>query len=174
MEEFRGVKLMHVLPIALMFFTVVRPVRDWLRQECARALAAGRRGVGPVGVLYVLRTGNFGIPVLEAEVQLREALENLLRVRPRTKELFLGHPALYLALRAQDPKRSWLLPPGRDWAALFSEHLYPHPHLPVGEPAAHTVRMGVRLALGWLVKRIYHWGKRWLRSDSRFGVLRVR
>ena len=41
------------------------PVR-WL-------IAAGCLGL--VGVFYVLRTGNFGIPVLEFEVQAREALE---------------------------------------------------------------------------------------------------
>ena len=28
MEEFRGVKLMHVAPIALVFFSIVRPVRN--------------------------------------------------------------------------------------------------------------------------------------------------
>jgi len=33
MEEFRGVKLMHVLPIALVAFTVVRPVGEFLRRE---------------------------------------------------------------------------------------------------------------------------------------------
>ncbi|WP_461371267.1 DUF5693 family protein [Candidatus Darwinibacter acetoxidans] len=174
MEEFRGVKLMHVLPIALMFFTVVRPVRDWLRREVPVRWLLAAGGVGLVGVLYVLRTGNFGIPVLEAEVQLREALENLLRVRPRTKELFLGHPALYLALRAQDPKRSWLLP-----LAVIGQlslvNTFTHTHTFLWVSLLRTLYGWVfGYALGWLVWRIYHWGKRWLRSDSRFGVLRVR
>jgi hypothetical protein len=48
--------------------------------------------------VVLLRSGNFPvIPVAEIEVMLRRGLEELLGVRPRSKELLIGHPALVLA-----------------------------------------------------------------------------
>ena len=174
MEEFRGVKLMHVLPIALVAFTVVRPVGEFLRREVPVRWLVAAGFVGLLGIVYVLRTGNFGLPVLEVEVRAREALENLLRVRPRTKELFLGHPALYLALRAPGSQRSWLLP-----LAVIGQlslvNTFTHTHTFLGVSLLRTLYGWIfGLLVGWLLWRLYHWGKGWLRRDSGFGVLRVR
>lgn len=49
--------------------------------------------------MLVIRSGNeAGGAVLPGEQQLRALLDRLLVVRPRTKEVFLGHPVLILAL----------------------------------------------------------------------------
>ncbi len=50
-------------------------------------------------VIYLLRTGN-SVPELVSswEIKLREGLEALLKVRPRTKEFLLGHPLMFLLL----------------------------------------------------------------------------
>lgn len=174
MAEFRGVKLMHLLPIALVLFTVVRPLREFLRQEIPVRWLLGLGALGLLGIVYVLRTGNFGIPVPDLEVRLREGLENLLRVRPRTKELFLGHPALYLALRSTNPKRSWLLP-----VAVVGQlsliNTFTHTHTFLWVSLLRTLYGWVfGYAFGWLLWRIYQWGKRWLAGDSGFRLLRVR
>jgi len=50
-----------------------------------------------VAVLLLVRTGNVGLPLAGAEQQLRQALEDRLVARPRTKEFLLGYPALVLA-----------------------------------------------------------------------------
>ena len=49
--------------------------------------------------MMVLRTGNEASgAVLPMEMELRSALDRLLVVRPRTKEVFVGHPILLLAI----------------------------------------------------------------------------
>jgi hypothetical protein len=49
--------------------------------------------------MLVLRSGNQATgAILPMEMELRAALDRFLGVRPRTKEVFLGHPALMLAL----------------------------------------------------------------------------
>jgi hypothetical protein len=174
MAEFRGVKLMHVLPIALAFYTAVRPIREFLKREVPVRWLIAAGGVGLLGVVYVLRTGNFGLPVPEIEVQLREGLENLLRVRPRTKELFLGHPALYLALRSENPRRSWLLP-----LAVIGQlslvNTFTHTHTMLWVSLLRTLYgWAGGLVFGWVLWRLYQWGKEWLRRDSGLRVLRVR
>ena len=110
--EFRGVKLMHVAPIILAFiyglFVNNFPLKgwddfkNWIKQIWYDAipvkyLAAGLFVLAVAGI-YILRTGNFGLPVMELEIKLREALERLLLVRPRLKEFLIGHPALVLLL----------------------------------------------------------------------------
>ena len=54
-------------------------------------------GVGAALLVALLRSGNFTVlPVPNVELELRNALENLLIVRPRFKEFLIGHPALVL------------------------------------------------------------------------------
>ncbi len=51
--------------------------------------------------ILVIRSGHStGMPVLDLEVRLREWLEDTFYARPRSKELFLGHPAFVLAVAA--------------------------------------------------------------------------
>ena len=53
--------------------------------------------IGAAGALLILRSGNFGVPVSGAETHARDFLENMLFVRPRTKEFLIGYPALIIA-----------------------------------------------------------------------------
>ncbi|HSV72795.1 MAG TPA: DUF5693 family protein [Chthonomonadales bacterium] len=114
-EQFVGVKLAHVAPIALIGALAVVGLprvglafaeeRDRLK---AHALAFLRSQVR-VGVLIaalaavvglalvVMRTGNDpGVGVSGLELRIRSLLDLLLPVRPRTKEFLIGHPALLL------------------------------------------------------------------------------
>ena len=105
--QFRGVKVMSLLPVALVGIGAIlqslqigepldwrkqwRNTSGWLR-ACLLLLAV------TAVVIYVGRTGNFVIPVPTLEVRLREFLEDVFPYRPRTKELFIGHPLLILGL----------------------------------------------------------------------------
>jgi len=53
--------------------------------------------VGAGAVLLLARTGNVGLPLLNAEARLRTVLEDVLVARPRTKEFLVGYPGLVLA-----------------------------------------------------------------------------
>lgn len=98
-EQFRGVSLLHLAPIALTAFYVLfyrkalsmAFVRKLLNEPITLLwiLAAGIIGV--VGYYYLTRTGNSG-SVTPLEMTLRTFLENNFGVRPRNKEFLLGHP----------------------------------------------------------------------------------
>lgn len=128
--QFLGVKASHTLPLALgggllwwfrfgaayaagriqvsksLKTILVAPLRFWY--VLAAAAAAG------AFIVYLGRTGNtFIIDVPVVDKRLREAFEAFLPVRPRTKEVFIGHPALVASLYA------WVRSRGRSQLALF-------------------------------------------------------
>lgn len=116
-ERFAGVKLAHLLPVlvaAVVAFagTLGEPV-PW--QEWKRSLAQSCRRIWNTPVLFsyavvglialvmllvvVLRSGNeAGVGVSSLELRFRALLDYILYVRPRTKEIFLGYPALIAAI----------------------------------------------------------------------------
>jgi hypothetical protein len=66
-----------------------------LRYWHVAAIMAGMVGLA----VMVMRSGNSTpVPPSDMEMRLRAVLDHALVVRPRTKEIFLGHPALILAL----------------------------------------------------------------------------
>lgn len=100
--EFQGIKLAVFLPILLAmawFFarflelrTELRKPMTWLGAVCA------------IGLLIALafmsaRTGNDNpAGVSDLELKMRNVLDALLFVRPRTKSFLIGHPALYVGI----------------------------------------------------------------------------
>jgi len=109
LDQFAGVKVAHIIPLALLagyfFFTLPRG-EHWLQRLVRTAGSPVTLGLAAAGgvlvlilLIYVLRTGNTGVgAVLPLEQQFRTFLENVLVVRPRTKEFLLGHPLLLLLL----------------------------------------------------------------------------
>lgn len=173
-QEFRGVKLMHVVPIALVIFSLIRPLRGWLQRSIPVPYLLLAGVLGLLGVVYILRTGNFGLPALGFEVRAREFLENLLVVRPRTKELFLGHPALYLALHSKERRRSWWLP-----VAVIGQislvNTFTHTHTFLWVSLLRTFYgLFFGYLLGWIIFAVLNWAKRRLGSDINLGLLRIR
>lgn len=172
--EFRGVKLMHILPVLLVIFSLIRPLKTWFNKKIPvrHLVLAGL--VGLLGIFYVLRTGNFGLPVPSWEVKMREGLEQILRTRPRTKEFLVGHPAFFLALHSKYPERSWWLP-----IAVVGQvslvNTFTHIHSPLSISLLRTL-YGLIFGyfFGWLFSLGLHLGKRWLQGDHRIGLLRVR
>jgi hypothetical protein len=107
LQQFRGVSLLHLLPIGivalyLLFFSENLSGRERV-QKLKKMLAFNINvlwiviaGVALVGIYYYLtRTGNEG-QASGVEKLFRSFLENVLRVRPRTKEFLLAHPLFLL------------------------------------------------------------------------------
>jgi len=122
-RQFMGVKIAFALPLlATGIYWVLnseqfsdrKKLLDLLNSPVTFAILLCFAIVGGVGAIYILRSGNFGIGVLDIERVARSLLENLMSVRPRTKEFLIGYPALLLgALYYLKGKRSLL------WAFLI-------------------------------------------------------
>ncbi len=107
LDQFTGVKLAHVIPLVLVagifFFRSAAGEGGW-RQQVQHFLDqpilvkfAVVSGVLLVALLiYVSRTGNESAAISDLELKFRTLLDNILGVRPRTKEFLLGHPLLLL------------------------------------------------------------------------------
>jgi hypothetical protein len=110
-DAFSGVKIAFILPmiiVAAYFFLRAKDGKLDIASSFAklRELAAVNitflhvfmiLALASAGALLILRSGNFGIPVPGFEKTARGLLENLLIIRPRTKEFLIGYPALFLA-----------------------------------------------------------------------------
>ncbi|MDD4179398.1 MAG: DUF5693 family protein [Candidatus Margulisbacteria bacterium] len=106
--------------------------------------------IGALGLL-VARSGNFIIPVPGFEKYLRNWLEVILFVRPRTKEFLVGYPALYLAavyyLRGKT-QWLWLLAAIGAIAPVSVFNTFSHIHTPLMVSLTRTFN---GLVLGLLV-----------------------
>ncbi|CAM3695598.1 DUF5693 domain-containing protein [Cohnella lubricantis] len=111
LQQFRGVSLLHLAPIALVALYAVlygygssvrANVVNLLKQPITVLWVAVIAVVGAMGMYYLSRTGNGGA-ASGLELQFRSFLESTFGVRPRTKEFLLGHPiflvGLFIALR---------------------------------------------------------------------------
>ena len=127
-DQFRGVKVATLAPLAVVLLVTVTDLRgttEPLRQWWARLRLQGGRTLGrPVSlaeatvilaalaalIIALMRTGNQPLVApSSAEIGLRDQVESLLVIRPRTKEFLLGHPALMLAVALSlRGRRSWL------------------------------------------------------------------
>lgn len=111
LQQFRGVSLLHLAPIALVALyavlygygtSVKKNVVNLLKQPITVLWVVVIAVVGAMGMYYLSRTGNSG-QATGLELHFRSFLESTFGVRPRTKEFLLGHPifllGLFLALR---------------------------------------------------------------------------
>ncbi len=68
-----------------------------------------------VGYVWMARFGNeSGMEISSVELQLRATLEKVFITRPRTKEIFMGHPAFLIAVLFMLRRQKWLA-----WGALI-------------------------------------------------------
>lgn len=185
--EFRGVKLMHIIPIGLTFVyaalyqqlpfsswsEVKLQIRNWYNASIPVKYLIGAAVVVVLGAVYLLRTGNFGLPIADLEIVARDGIEQFLGVRPRTKEVLLGHPAWYFALATGklQPLIMGLAVIGQ----LSLVNTFTHVHTPV---LISILRGFYGLIFGLVVGRIvlfcYSRVKGRYTNDSRERVLRIR
>lgn len=109
LDQFAGVKLAHAVPLLLVvLYFAFRPrdgtgwltgLRRFLDRPILMKYAAVAAVAAVVGAVYLMRTGNEPTMLVSGlEMKLRTVLEQVLVVRPRTKEFLLGHPWLLLLL----------------------------------------------------------------------------
>lgn len=121
-RQFIGIKAAFVLPIvliavygALIDESRARDMKDkllkWLNSPITIINVLVFVVLVGTGALYILRSGNFGIGVFDAEKVARGLLENVMIVRPRTKEFLIGYPVLFLGMIYYlKGRRAWLWP----------------------------------------------------------------
>ena len=119
-EQFRGVKLAQALPLLILALMFVVQATDGYAEALKsgprrRALWAGAVEVGRAAVRYwhvgailtalvvlailLMRSGNEpAVGVSGLELKLRGLIDSILGVRPRSKEIFVGYPALFVGL----------------------------------------------------------------------------
>lgn len=158
LQQFRGVSLLHLAPIALVALYVflygsasgfwsniqrilVMPIKVFWVVAGVLVLAAG--------YYYLTRTGNGG-SASGLEMKLRTFLETTFHVRPRTKEFALGHPlmllGLFLSLRY--PKWPLVLIVAATIGQLSMVDTFAHIHTPA---ILSTIRDLLGLAIGFLI-----------------------
>ena len=116
-EIFRGIKLTFVLPLVLVAvaflqrFNIVdevrqnvpalRQIKELLEKSVSvKALLALMIVMGAFVVLIARSGHTSGMPVSGLEIKIRNMLEQIFYARPRSKEIFFGHPAFMLAFAA--------------------------------------------------------------------------
>ncbi len=116
-EIFRGIKLTFVLPMILVAvaflqrFNIVDEVRknvpavqqikELLDKSITVKIFLALMVVLGAFVVLIARSGHTsGMPVSGVEIKIRAMLEQMFYARPRSKEIFFGHPAFMLAFAA--------------------------------------------------------------------------
>lgn len=117
------------------------PIRLW------HAILAGVV-IGSVWFM-LLRSGNTGIQI-DVELVLREQLEQIFAIRPRTKEFLIGFPALVLAIVAAARSRhGWWLYAVAAIGTASAVNTFTHFHSPLLVSTLRTIYgMGIGLVMG--------------------------
>lgn len=107
LNQFRGVSLLHFVPMLLVAVyvflyqgkSVLSELRRWLRMPITLLWVGIAVVVGAAGLYYLSRTGNSG-SLLPGEATFRAFLENSIGVRPRNKEFLFAHPLFIVGVFA--------------------------------------------------------------------------
>ena len=149
-EEKERFNIQHIISRASSILDLnIKVIHLFLMLICAVAAA-----------ILILRSGNFGLPVPSAEKLARGTLENLLFIRPRTKEFLLGYPALIIAaiyyLRGGNAWLWFLLSVGA-LAPISLINSFCHIHTPLIVTVARScIGLVLGAAIGLLIYLIWH------------------
>lgn len=162
-EQFRGVKLVYVIPIAVTFlyalsFFIKREgnsisLKALFNKEVKYGHVLILLIVAAIAYFYIGRTGNEG-SVSTLELAFRQWLEDTLYVRPRTKEFLIGFPFFVLALYVMGINRKWgsiLLIPGVI-GLLSIVNTFTHFHIPLEVSLLRTLYGAV---LGFVIGLVF-------------------
>ncbi|TYR76003.1 hypothetical protein FZC79_07570 [Rossellomorea vietnamensis] len=168
LEMFRAVILVYIIPIAVItLYILVKVIKDSkLPKEIKFSISLDKPVlyghllffvifigilviVALVGDYYLDRSGNSGT-ASTLEISIRQKLEELLFVRPRTKEFLIGFPLYILGLYLIGAKKTWgiiLLIPGTI-GFLSIMNTFNHFHIPL---YISTLRTVYSIILGYLI-----------------------
>lgn len=157
-DVFPGVKIAHIIPIVLVLGISIYKKHGLdtayykkVLTSKVTYLAIGIVGIVAIALLiYTTRTGNSGgVSVLE--LKFRQLLDNILGVRPRTKEFLIGYPIL-VSLLSFGYKEKYL--PLLIFATIGPVSLvntYAHIHTPI---MISLVRSGYGIIIGFIIGAI--------------------
>ncbi|WP_026909352.1 DUF5693 family protein [Paucisalibacillus globulus] len=153
-EVFRGVKLVYLIPIPFTgLFLFYREGLLLLNKEVKYWHLLLFLIVGAIGIYYISRTGNTG-EVSNMELLLRNKLEEILYVRPRTKEVLIGFPfyllGLYLLRRHQLVGKLFVLIGVIGFLSIVNT--FTHFHIPLYISLLRTV---YSIVLGYLMGMLF-------------------
>ncbi|MDF2722023.1 MAG: hypothetical protein K0Q59_1698 [Paenibacillus sp.] len=164
LEQFRGVALLHLLPIAfvavyaLLFANtdklsdVLTRIKNILFAKITVLWIVAAAVIFGFIYYYLTRTGNAG-QASQLEKLFRTYLENGLGVRPRSKEFLFAHPlfiiAVYLYMRY---KHAIFLFAGAVMGQLSIIDTFAHLHTPL---YISTIRVGLGIVFGIVISLAY-------------------
>ena len=177
LQQFRGVSVLHALPIALVAIhvflytgrSVSAQLRMLLRLKVTVSGVIVTAVLAAVGYYYMTRTGNAG-QVTSLELAFRNFLESTFGVRPRTKEFLLAHPlfvlGLFLSLRY---RAAWVLAIAGVLGQLSMVDTFAHIHSPIVLSLIRSLLgLGLGLVIGLLLIALWQLGegawRRWALS----------
>lgn len=164
LEQYRGVALLHLLPMALVglyavlfdhskgIHEVVQKARGILFQKITVLWIVLAAVFGGIVYYYLTRTGNEG-QASDLEIAFRSLLENGLGVRPRTKEFLIAHPLFILAAYLFMKHRNAVyLFAGAVMGQLSMVDTFAHLHTPLH---ISFIRVGYGIVFGVIISLIY-------------------
>lgn len=160
-DAFMGVKIAHFLPMALIgayFFTRLTDAKAGLSSPILWSQVGISMIILVAFVFMASRTGNDGpAGVSGIEIAFRSLLEQIMVVRPRTKEFLIGHPVMIIAIGLLVRHRMSGMNKG-GWIALLlivgaigqtsMVNTMCHLHTPL---TVSLIRIGVGLVLGGII-----------------------
>lgn len=193
--QFRGVKLAQYIPLLVLFLIIAARAslayRNTVKTKSRwSALMAGFADIGMGVVKYwhvgliIFAVGAIGIMLMRSgnqpaigasgtEMQLRALLDRLLVVRPRTKEIMLGYPMLFIGvmlLLRRQWRWYWPWLAGGTIAQVSVFNTFCHMHTPLLASLARVANglwVGILAGIAvWLVKVVLErlWG--WLQHST--------
>ncbi|MBP1930349.1 DUF5693 family protein [Ammoniphilus resinae] len=178
LEQFRGVKLLYFAPIVLIFLYCFRswinlknlwelPIYILNRPLYVKHLVLAGIALAAIGY-FLSRSGN-AATTLPFELEFRQWLDDVMGVRPRTKEIFLGHPFFLLAtyMMFKYKKGKWLFILGVI-GQMSMVSTFTHIHTPLLISIVRTFNgMLVGAIVGVILILIVEWIGRFLRKRER-------
>ena len=117
LDSFAGVKVAHVIPIIVVPFVLyiwntekpLTTVKHLLDKVLDYKWAALFAVVAVAGFIYISRTGNTTAELSAGEAAMRNFLNDVMGVRPRSKEFLIGYPFTLLLFWLGASRRNWIL-----------------------------------------------------------------
>lgn len=172
LDQFSGVKIAHVIPILVVPFVLYiwnteKPLLT-VKELCAKTLdykwTALFGIIAIAGMIYISRTGNTSAELSSGEAWMRNFLNTVLGVRPRTKEFLIGYPFAVLLFWLGAEKEKWILTIPAIIGQVSLVNTYAHIHTPLlislqrsAEGLIIGIIFGILLVVGMkLLFAIYH------------------
>lgn len=154
--EIPGIKLIMLLPVVFIFFHIYsyEKVKSFLQLELKiRDLIFAAILISFAAVIFA-RSGNNSADWMHLDQSFREFIENLLFVRPRTKEFLFGQPLMLLGLYFRKPLFIWLGMVGQ--VSIMNTFL--HVHTPLMISLTRTLYgIFIGMVLAYSIIRIYEY-----------------